>query len=69
LHKVHQLSLSEILEPYYTQRITKGGDVIDIWMTATALLDESEQMYAIATTERTKKSINTKTEGSNGRSN
>lgn len=68
LQRVHQLSLSEVLEPYRTQRITKGGAVIEIWMTATALLNEAGVMYAIATTERTKKSINAKTEGSNGSS-
>ena len=68
LQIVHQLSLSEVLEPYRTQRITKNGEVIEIWMTATALLNEAGVMYAIATTERMKKSINAKTEGSNGSS-
>ncbi len=52
LGKIHQLSLSDILEPYRTQRITKDGSVVEIWITATALLDELGQMYAIATTER-----------------
>ena len=54
LARVHQLSLSEILEPYRTQRITKDGAVVDVWITATALLDKAGQMYAIATTERVK---------------
>jgi PAS domain S-box-containing protein len=53
LARVHQLSLATILEPYRTQRITKNGAVVDVWMTATALVDEAGQMYAIATTERT----------------
>jgi len=52
LAKVHQLNEAEILEPYRTQRITKDGAVLDVWMTATALLNEAGQMYAIATTER-----------------
>ena len=52
LAKVHQLSLAEILEPYRTQRNTKQGDVVEVWMTATALMNEAGQMYAIATTER-----------------
>jgi two-component system CheB/CheR fusion protein len=52
LGAIHRLSLAEILEPYRTQRITKDGSVVEIWITATALLDESGQMYAIATTER-----------------
>ena len=52
LAKVRQLNEAEILEPYRTQRITKDGAVLDVWMTATALLNEAGQMYAIATTER-----------------
>jgi two-component system CheB/CheR fusion protein len=57
LHRVHQLSLSEVLEPYRTKRLTKNGDILEIWMTATALLNEAGTMYAIATTERMKRSI------------
>jgi two-component system CheB/CheR fusion protein len=56
LAKVHQLSLAEILEPYRTKRITKKGAVVEVWMTATALVNDAGQMYAIATTERTRES-------------
>ena len=52
LAKVHQLNEAEVLEPYRTQRVCKNGAVLDIWMTATALLNEAGKMYAIATTER-----------------
>ncbi len=52
LAKVHQLSRAEILEPYLTQRITKGGLVLEVSMTSTALMNEAGEMYAIATTER-----------------
>ncbi len=52
LAKMHQLSLSEIMQPYRTQRITKDGTIVEIWMTATALVNEAGLMYAIATTER-----------------
>ncbi len=52
LATLHQLSQSEILEPYRTQRLAKGGAVLDVWITATALINEAGQMYAIATTER-----------------
>ena len=52
LAKVHDLSRAEILEPYRTQRLTKDGAVVAVWMTATALMNEAGQMYAIATTER-----------------
>jgi len=56
LAKLHQLSRAEILEPYRTKRITKDGNVVEVWMTSTALVNEAGQMYAIATTERTRES-------------
>ena len=56
LDRVHQLSLAEVLEPFRTQRITKEGTVVEVWMTATALVNETGEMYAIATTERTRES-------------
>jgi len=52
LATLQQLSRAEILEPYRTQRIAKTGAVVEIWMTATALVNEAGQMYAIATTEQ-----------------
>lgn len=51
LDKAHQLSLSKVMEPYATQRVTKNGKIVDIWMTATALINKNG-VYAIATTER-----------------
>jgi two-component system CheB/CheR fusion protein len=53
LTKIQQLSQQEILEPYGTQRITKDGTVMDVRVTATALVNGSGKIYAIATTERT----------------
>jgi two-component system CheB/CheR fusion protein len=52
LAQVRQLSESQTLPPFSTQRLTKDGRVLDVDLTATALLDETGQMYAIATTER-----------------
>ena len=52
LAKVHQLSQADILESYRTQRITKGGTVVEVSMISTALVNDAGQMYAIATTER-----------------
>ncbi len=52
LERVQQMSLAEVVAPYRTQRITKNGSVVDVWMTATALLNDAGQVYAIATTER-----------------
>jgi two-component system CheB/CheR fusion protein len=52
LAKIHELSQAEVLEPYYTQRITKEGSVVEVSMISIALVNELGQMYAIATTER-----------------
>jgi len=52
LAKVYQLSQAEILEPYRTQRISKDGTVVEVWAISTALVKETGQMYAVATTER-----------------
>jgi len=52
LTRVHQLSQAKKLEPYQTQRLTKEGKLIEVSLTATALVNKTGQMYAIATTER-----------------
>jgi two-component system CheB/CheR fusion protein len=52
LTKVHKLSLAKTLKPYRSQRIAKNRAVLEVWITATALMNETGQMYAIATTER-----------------
>jgi two-component system CheB/CheR fusion protein len=52
LSTLHQLSRAEVLEPYRTQRLAKGGAVVAVSIISTALVDEAGQMYAIATTER-----------------
>jgi two-component system CheB/CheR fusion protein len=49
---LHKLAMAEVLEPYHTQRLTKDGVSLDIWMTATALVDETAKFYGITTTER-----------------
>jgi len=54
LKKIAQLSQAGILKPYRTQRIAKGGAIVNIWMTASALVNKVGEMYAIATTERAK---------------
>ena len=35
-----KLSRTEVLEPYRTQRLTKEGRTLDVWMTATSLVNE-----------------------------
>ena len=49
---LHQLSRAEVLAPYLTQRFTRDGSMLEVWITATALLDEQGRQYAVATTER-----------------
>ena len=56
LARIHQLSQSEILEPYLTERLAKNGKTLNVSLTSTALLNEAGEMYAIATTERSKES-------------
>ena len=52
LAMVKQLARAEVLEPYHTERIAKDGQIVEVWLTATALLSEAGETYAIATTER-----------------
>jgi len=52
LETIKKLSRAEILEPYRTQRLTKGGAVIEVSLISTALVNEMGEMYAVATTER-----------------
>ena len=52
LKKIIQLSRHEVLAPYLTERLAKDGSIKHVWITATALVDETGKLYAIATTER-----------------
>jgi len=47
-----QQGRAEVLEPYRMQRIAKDGRIVEIWLTATALVNDAGDVYAIATTER-----------------
>jgi two-component system CheB/CheR fusion protein len=49
---VKRLTRLEVLEPALTQRLAKDGRVVDIWLTATALVNQAGKVYAIAATER-----------------
>jgi two-component system CheB/CheR fusion protein len=49
---VKQLDRAEVLKPYRTQRIAKDGRIVEVWLTATALVNEAGEAYAIATTGR-----------------
>ncbi len=52
LDVVRQLSHAEVLQPYQMDRIAKDGRIVQVSLTATALVDEAGAVYAIATTER-----------------
>ncbi|MDR3369927.1 chemotaxis protein CheB [Rhodoferax sp.] len=56
LSRVHQLSQAEVLEPYLTQRLTQSGKLVNVSLTATALVNEAGKVYAVATTERVRES-------------
>ncbi len=58
LSRVNQISVAKTLEPFQTQRITQAGTVVNVWITATALVNETGEMYAIATTTRAIESEN-----------
>jgi two-component system CheB/CheR fusion protein len=52
LNVVRQLNQAKVLEPYRSQRIAKDGRIVEVWLTATALVNEAGEAYAIATAER-----------------
>ena len=55
LAMVKQLARAEVLEPYRLQRIAKDGRIVDVWLTATALVNATGEAYAMATTERARR--------------
>ena len=52
LARARQLSQTHLLAPCRTQRLCRDGRVVDVHITATALVNEVGTVYAIATTER-----------------
>jgi two-component system CheB/CheR fusion protein len=52
LAMLKELALGNIIEPFKTQRLAKDGKAVDVWLTASALIDEAGKMYAISTIER-----------------
>ena len=48
---VRRLRAGEVIEPFETQRKTKDGRIVDVWLTVTKLVDEAGMIYAIAMTE------------------
>jgi two-component system, chemotaxis family, CheB/CheR fusion protein len=54
---VQRLSHAERLETVQTQRLAKDGRLVEVSLISTALINESGNVYAIATTERSKDSV------------
>jgi len=52
LDVVKRIFAGEIIESFETQRTTKDGRILDVWLTATVLNDENGQPEYFATTER-----------------
>ena len=52
LSTIKRLSRAEVLESYRTQRLSKNGRIVDVWLTSSLLVDKDANPYAIATTER-----------------
>jgi two-component system CheB/CheR fusion protein len=50
--RLAKLGRGEAVEPCRTRRLAKDGTVVEVWVISTALLDDSGQVYALATTER-----------------
>lgn len=49
---IDQLRAGELVQSFATQRVTRDGQTLDIWLTVTRLTDETGAIYGIATTER-----------------
>jgi two-component system CheB/CheR fusion protein len=47
-----QLSKGETIQPFETQRITRDGRILNIWLTLTTLFNDAKQPVTIASTER-----------------
>ncbi len=50
--RLQRLARNEALEPYRMQRLAKDGQVVEVWVTATALVNDSLVPYGLVTTER-----------------
>ena len=52
LEMAKKLAEGDVPETFRTERLSKSGGTLTVWLTATILLDESGNPYAVATTER-----------------
>ena len=52
LSMMRRLKKGETFEPMRVQRLTREGRVVDVWSTASALVDKDGKRYAVSTIER-----------------
>jgi two-component system, chemotaxis family, CheB/CheR fusion protein len=52
LKTIKQLAENKRLEPFSVRRLTKNGQIVEVFITATVLLNDEGVPYAVATTER-----------------
>ena len=52
LERIQKITNGDIFEPYLTQRIAKNGQIVNVLIMASALLNEKGKVYAVSTTER-----------------
>jgi two-component system CheB/CheR fusion protein len=52
LARVQQMTCSEKLKPYFSEWVAKDGSIVKVWLTATVLVNQNGQVYAVTTTER-----------------
>ncbi len=52
LETTKQLSKTGEMKPYRMQRLTKDGRTVEVWINASPLIHKTDEVYAIATTER-----------------
>ncbi|MFW6185895.1 MAG: CheR family methyltransferase [Halobacteriota archaeon] len=52
LKYIEKINRGESVESFETQRITKDGRILDVWLTVTELVDDDGESIAVSTTER-----------------
>ncbi|MFW6127975.1 MAG: PAS domain S-box protein, partial [Halobacteriota archaeon] len=52
LKYIEKINRGESVESFETQRITKDGRILDVWLTVTELVDDDGETIAVSTTER-----------------
>ena len=49
---MHRLESGEPIESFETQRVTKDGRILNVWLTVTRLMNDAGTITSLATTER-----------------